>query len=307
MHEKTATLLVLCSLAIFSSRLAAAGPVVLGEKYEAHASSELKSDKHAYAANKLVAPSLGTAWCEGAEGDGIGEWVELEFKEPLTVPTGFALDILPGYVASTATYKKNNRPKKMAVTLNDDTAAREISFEDYGKVQTFVFSSPGKPVKKIRLKLLEVYKGAQYADTCITDIAVRQPPKVDENAPDFAERAYKETEMLLTNVQPENIDRDGMSFIMGLSQGWYIEGAEGGETIHEDYMITLTHNPALFLWVLDKQSDAVLKKVIEATNSPILEYNKAELRNALKKGLQNLDIPSRERIRPLLKAYSIAD
>ncbi len=63
----------------------------LGEEYEVHASSELKSTNNAYAAKQAIPPSLGTAWCEGTAGDGVGEWLELTLKTPMTSDGGFKL------------------------------------------------------------------------------------------------------------------------------------------------------------------------------------------------------------------------
>ncbi|HEY5994545.1 MAG TPA: hypothetical protein VIU46_08100 [Gallionellaceae bacterium] len=284
----------------------------LGESYTVRASSELKSANNAYAAKKVIPPSLGTAWCEGAAGDGVGEWLEFTLKSPMLSDGGFKLGILPGFAVSPALYRKNNRPKKLAVILNNDSAAQEITLEDYAKYQSFPFEWQDKPVTKIRLKILEVYKGEQYADTCITDVAIQQKfPKhylhrEREDLPDpklyWQDWSERESAML-NHIYPEKIDRDSLSFIMGLSEGMYIRGAEGGEALDEKYLESLMHNPTLFMQVLDKQNEAALKRVSESIISPIFDkYSPAQIREAVTKGMQPLEPAARERLKPLLDA-----
>ncbi len=282
----------------------------LGEAYTVRASSELKSANNAYAAKKVIPPSLGTAWCEGATGDGVGEWIEFTLKSPVLSDGGFRLDILPGFAASPTLYRKNNRPKKLAVIINDDRAEQEITLADYAKYQSFPFEWRGKPITKVRLKILEVYKGEQYADTCITDVAIQQEfpnnylRRKPSDLPDpklyWQDWSDRESAML-NHIDPENIDRDSLSFIMGLSEGMYIRGAEGGEGLDEDYLESLMHNPVLFMSVLDKQNEAVVKRVSRSITSPVFDkYSPAQIREAVTKGIQQLDPAARARLKPLL-------
>lgn len=307
MREKLNILPVLCFVTgIFTSSMATASPMWLGEKYDVRASSELKSDKNSYAAKKVIPPSLGTAWCEGAEGDGVGEWIELNLKEPMISDGGFKLEILPGFVVSSATYKKNNRPRKISVTVNDDSTEKQLTLEDYGKFQSFFFEWSGKPVKKIRLKILEVYKGEQYADTCITDIAVWQWSK-NEHDMSGLKAWLEEQGKMRQGINLAKMNRDSLSFLMGSSESRYYS-PDGGESNYEDYLESFMHNPGLFLWVLDKQSDAVLKNITKAIVSPINdEYPDADIRRAVLKGLDHLDIGLRNRLKPLFEAPATED
>ncbi|HEY5994546.1 MAG TPA: hypothetical protein VIU46_08105 [Gallionellaceae bacterium] len=272
----------------------------LGETYTVRASSELKSANNAYAAKKVIPPSLGTAWCEGAAGAGMGEWIELTLKEPFTNDGGFKLGILPGFASTHALFGKNNRPKKLAVIINDDPAVKEITLEDYAKFQSFVFEWPDKPVNKIRLKILEVYKGEQANDTCITDITVWKWPI--ERGSDYLDEwhAWMGSQVnVFKGVKWKQLDRDSMSVVVGYTESRFYS-PDGGESRHEDFLDAFMQNPALFLSVLDKQSDAVVKNVTEALLNPINEtYPDPQIRSAITKGLEQIEPAARERLKGL--------
>ena len=51
----------------------------------------------------------------------------------------------------------------------DDKRSFDINFNDY--VEFTEFNVP-KQTKKVRIEILEVYKGTKYNDTCITKIDV---------------------------------------------------------------------------------------------------------------------------------------
>lgn len=276
----------------------------LGEKYAAHASSELKSANHAYAANKVIPPSLGTAWCEGATGDGVGEWIELTLKTPMVSDGGFKLEILPGYASSPATYKKNNRPKRLAAIINDDPKTeREITLEDYAKFQSFIFDETDEPVNTIRLRILEVYKGGQYSDTCITDISLWKWP--NEKGGNYLGEwhAWMDAQPeIFKGVKWKNPDRDSMSVIVGYTESRFYS-PDGGESGFDTFLDAFMRNPALFLTVLDMQSDDVVKNVTYALLNPINEtYSDSQIRAAIDKGLSQLDPAARARLAPLLAA-----
>lgn len=272
----------------------------LGETYTVHASSELKSANNAYAARKVIPPSLGTAWCEGAAGDGIGEWIELTLNAPFTNDGGFKLGILPGYASTHALFKKNGRPRKLAVSINDDPAVKEITLEDYGKFQSFIFEWPDKPVNKIRLKILEVYKGEQAADTCITDITVWKWPI--EDGSDYHQEwdAWMHgLENTFKGIKWKQLDRDSMGVVVGYTESRFYS-PDGGESGYETFLAAFMQNPALFLSVLDKQSDAVVKNIIEALLNPIDEtYADPQIRRAITEALEQIEPAARERLKGL--------
>jgi hypothetical protein len=113
-----------------------------------------------------------TAWCEGAKGDGIGEWVEFELIRDVE-----ALDVQNGYNRSftriegkniDAYYELNNRPKTMEIVSADGKVKKTLSLRDTKEMQSFdkVFLPKGA----YKLFVRDVFKGTKWQDTCIGEI-----------------------------------------------------------------------------------------------------------------------------------------
>ncbi len=113
-----------------------------------------------------------TAWCEGAKGDGIGEWVEFELIRDVE-----ALDVQNGYNRSftriegkniDAYYGLNNRPKTIEIASKDGKIMETLSLGDTKEMQSFdrVFLPKGV----YRLIVGDVFKGTKWQDTCIGEI-----------------------------------------------------------------------------------------------------------------------------------------
>jgi hypothetical protein len=79
------------------------------------ASSTLKDKNKTYSPEKVLDYKYNTAWCEGKEGDGIGEWIEFQFS-----PNSFfcgELILMPGITASQSLYEQNNRIKEFEILV----------------------------------------------------------------------------------------------------------------------------------------------------------------------------------------------
>ncbi len=117
-------------------------------------------------------------WAEAEAGDGIGVSIDVEF-----VPNEFSKTdeqsknkcksfvIMNGYVDffRTDLYKKNNRVKKIRIESidNEEKYNFEYTLEDTPNFQEIQLP---RYTKKIKLTILEVYKGTDYDDTCISGI-----------------------------------------------------------------------------------------------------------------------------------------
>jgi hypothetical protein len=113
-----------------------------------------------------------TAWCEGAKGDGIGEWVEFELKrdvEALEVQNGFNMSFIQieGKAIDTY-YEKNNRPKTVEIVSADGKVKKTLPLADTKEIQSFdgVFLPKGS----YKLFIRDVYKGSKWQDTCLGEI-----------------------------------------------------------------------------------------------------------------------------------------
>lgn len=119
----------------------------------------------------------GKPWAEGAEGNGIGEWIS--FLVPDSVVEEARLHswlkgfISIGYVdySRPDLYEKNSRPRIVSVYI-DDVFYKDVLLEDTPDYQDI---TPGKfltGAEKIRIVIKDVYAGKLYEDACINDIVV---------------------------------------------------------------------------------------------------------------------------------------
>ena len=103
-------------------------------------------------------------WVEGAKGNGIGESITVEYKEPV-----YGISILNGYVDinNMKLYKENSRLKQIEVEDLETGKKKTVNFED--KVY-FNYISFETPLTKLKITIKDVYKGTKYTDTCVSAI-----------------------------------------------------------------------------------------------------------------------------------------
>ena len=129
--------------------------------------SSCLDNNSAYGAAAAVDGDYYTFWQEGAPGDGIGEFIRLEFDGKKKVAL---IDIVPGNVRSRSLFEENNRPKLLSFRLGDKEYIYE--FPD-GEMREFLLSLPGEmETDHLEIEILDVYKGSAYEDTCITEVTV---------------------------------------------------------------------------------------------------------------------------------------
>lgn len=111
----------------------------------------------------LIDGNANTAWCEGVAGDGVGEWVKLDFGQPQVVN---GIEILNGLTKSKASYLANNRFKRVQLEFSE--GQRLVMNSDALKYEL------DEPVQTswIKLTILEVESGTAYPDTCISEVRV---------------------------------------------------------------------------------------------------------------------------------------
>lgn len=130
-------------------------------------SSYLSEKTKVYKADKLSYwGNLNYVWAEGQSDCGEGEKL---FTDKVCFKT---LYILPGYVSVKRPdlYKKNCRPKK--IKIKTSTKSYSFELEDIPEFQKLSF--PEVVNDKIEIEILEVYKGSDYEDLCISSILFRK-------------------------------------------------------------------------------------------------------------------------------------
>ena len=126
-----------------------------------------------YAAEKAHDFSIVTAWVEGVEGNGVGEYIKYAF--PGTCPRITTVLIHNGYVKNWDVWRDNARVKRLLMYYNDEPYAI-LNLQDTMGLQSFDVGVLGyedkdsAPAWSIKFEILEVYPGKKYEDTAITEI-----------------------------------------------------------------------------------------------------------------------------------------
>ncbi|MBQ4819601.1 Hint domain-containing protein [Aquimarina sp. MMG016] len=150
------------------------------ESMELSASSYLSSQgKSSYIPDNAHDFSYKSAWVEGVEGHGIGEYLLYSFGQEN--PRITEIIIANGYVKSGAAWKNNSRIRKLKVSV-DDRPIAILNLTDQRAVQHFTLDPIGNsdrsnyeqlktlPRWELKFEILEVYPGDKYQDTVISEI-----------------------------------------------------------------------------------------------------------------------------------------
>lgn len=141
-------------------------PVGLPTEVTLSASSVLQEAGYDHSAKCAMDGSSSTAWVEGAAGDGVGEWLKLDFGRDCRVS---AMQIWSGYQKSDSLFAKNSRPARVRITFSDGTSM-EAAISDMSGMQTISFN--GEHItSSVTITILSVYAGSAYADVCISELA----------------------------------------------------------------------------------------------------------------------------------------
>ena len=133
----------------------------------ASASSSLSPQgKYNYYAKNLNDYDPKTAWVEGKSDYGIGEFIDLNYEY------GFShseITIFNGYQRSYQSWLDNSRVKKFRLYA-DGRVLCDVVLKDVMGGQTVLMPEINDDIKKLRLKILEVYKGNKWKDVAISEI-----------------------------------------------------------------------------------------------------------------------------------------
>lgn len=142
-----------------------------GGQIDSVTASSVLADR--YAAEKAHDFSIVTAWVEGVEGNGEGEYLRYSF--PGTCPRITTVLIHNGYVKNWEVWRDNARVKRLLMYYNDEPYAI-LNLQDTMGLQSFDVGVLGyedkdsAPAWSIKFEILEVYPGKKYEDTAITEI-----------------------------------------------------------------------------------------------------------------------------------------
>lgn len=142
-----------------------------GGPYKLSASSSLEpAPPNSYYPDNAHDFDISTAWIEGSEGYGEGEYLEYFFKA--NAPPVTEVHLHNGYPKSLTAWKNNSRVKTLKLSVNG-TEKAILHLEDSRGLQKFQLgeelqSKSGDLV--LRFEIVEVYKGDKYADTGLAEL-----------------------------------------------------------------------------------------------------------------------------------------
>lgn len=133
---------------------------------EISASSELIEGNKIYYAKNISNLNLDEPWVEGVQGLGIGESISFSCNaEELIICSGYIS------VNNINLWKENSRPKRISVEFLSSGKSMEFNLLDTQNPQNInlgnIYSG------KVIIKILDVYPGTKYKDTCIHSIMVK--------------------------------------------------------------------------------------------------------------------------------------
>lgn len=119
-----------------------------------------------YGPVNLIDGDRSTAWVEGADGEGLGAKILLDFGEKRSLA---GLRIINGYTKNKRLFARNGRVRRLAATLSTgDIRTFEISDTMAGR--SYLFPMPLN-IKWIELEISSTYRGSKYSDTAISELA----------------------------------------------------------------------------------------------------------------------------------------
>ncbi|WP_348623823.1 discoidin domain-containing protein [Paenibacillus peoriae] len=117
---------------------------------------------NSYAAQNIMDGDASTAWCEGVKGDGIGEWIKIDFGSMQELK-GF--ELINGLAKSSKAFQANNRVKRMKLEFpNGQTMMIDNDFLSNQFLDNPIHTS------SVKITIEAVEKGSKYHDTCMSEI-----------------------------------------------------------------------------------------------------------------------------------------
>jgi len=139
-------------------------------KITASASSvRMAVQANTYYPSNTIDGKRGTAWIEGVDGPGIGEWIRFDFDREINL---HRILIQPGYFKSPSIWAQNNRLATVTAQFSDGSS-RKLNFDDRMEAQKIDVGSIR--TRWVRLVIESVYYGTD-PDTAISEIAFEWEP-----------------------------------------------------------------------------------------------------------------------------------
>ncbi len=131
----------------------------------AAASSTLRATQtNSYGVTNLLDGDLSTAWNEGSDGNGIGEWVQFNFSQDVVLSR---VEIANGYQRDDDRYFGNPRVQSLRIEYSNGTS-QLVDLLDSRQLQIVIPTR--EPITSVRFVIVAVYSGAEWDDTALSEV-----------------------------------------------------------------------------------------------------------------------------------------
>ncbi|HXT64011.1 MAG TPA: discoidin domain-containing protein [Pyrinomonadaceae bacterium] len=127
-------------------------------------STRLAVQANTYYASNAMDGKKSTAWIEGVDGAGIGEWIRFDFDREINL---HRILWQPGYFKSPMIWSQNNRLATVTAEFSDGTS-RQINFDD--RMDSQKTDTGSVRTKWVRFVIKSVYYGTD-PDTALSEVA----------------------------------------------------------------------------------------------------------------------------------------
>jgi hypothetical protein len=134
-----------------------------------------------YLPSNVLDRDFRTAWVEGRDGHGVGEWIALVHQAHSQV-TLRGLLILAGFAKNRTTYSRNSRPRRLCVDIqcaneggHPTLHTYRLHLDDARRPQAFLFDPPVRSSGQactLRVTVEAVYPGTHYRDTSVAELCL---------------------------------------------------------------------------------------------------------------------------------------
>jgi hypothetical protein len=122
------------------------------------------SQTNSYGVTNLLDGDVTTAWNEGQDGNGIGEWVQFNFSQDVVI---LRIEIANGYQKDDQRYQGNPRVQSLKVEYSNGTS-QLVDLLDNKQLQ--IITPTREPITSVRLVIVSVYPGAEWDDTALSEV-----------------------------------------------------------------------------------------------------------------------------------------
>ncbi|MFM9846780.1 MAG: NADase-type glycan-binding domain-containing protein [Hyphomicrobiaceae bacterium] len=123
---------------------------------------------NSYGAQNLFDGRTDTAWVEGKDSHGVGEWIVVEFDGARDV---HGMTLRNGYAKNADIFQKNSRVSEFTLVFSGGER-RTIKLRDSSEPQNITFPQPIRS-HWVQITIDGVFKGSKYSDTAISELALQ--------------------------------------------------------------------------------------------------------------------------------------